>query len=508
MWNSGYMSEIDYIYGYYSELSPIRLKLALLSRGIAHSVGTSTNYLELGFGQGLSLAINAATSSGSFYGTDFNPGQAANAKELADALGKEMFLFDNSFEELAAREDLPEFDIIALHGIWSWVSDASREAILRIAREKLKPGGIFYISYNVTPGWSPAAPLRHLLSEYSKRAATGGILSKVDQSIGFVEQVIGANAAYFNQNPALAQRLEQIKGLNRTYVTHEYFNANWDPMPFSTIASKLSEAKLTFGCSANILDNLEAISIPAQAHPILAEISDPILRETTKDYFVSQQFRRDIYVKGPRAITQYEMAKLVDQQVFVAMADADAWPTKIGTTAGKVELKQDIYRPIADALCAAPAQTASIADLLASGKVKGLDRWQLWEALLVMTSVGYAAPISDSETLEDDIKAAQKLNKLISERAESSEQMQYLASAKIGSAISVNRIDQLFLRGIEIGEADVPAYVWRVLDAQGHRLVVDQKTIEDEETTLRELRRMFEELKGSRLDRLKDLGVM
>jgi SAM-dependent methyltransferase len=508
VWNNGYMSEIDYIYGYYSELAPIRLKLALLSRGVAHSVGSAPNYLELGFGQGLSLGINAATNSGQFYGTDFNPGQAANAKELADAIGKQMWLFDNSFEELAARTDLPDFDIIALHGIWSWISEKSRDAILKIAQDKLKPGGIFYISYNVTPGWSPAVPLRHLLSEYSNRAATGGILGKVDQSINFVEQVINAGAAYFNAHPQLAQRLQQIKSLNRTYVTHEYFNANWDPMPFSVVADRLAEAKLTFGCSANVLDNLEAISVPVGAHPILAEISDPVLRETTKDYFVSQQFRRDIFVKGPRAISNYEMAKLVDEQVFIALGSEDACPNKIATSAGEAELRPGIYTPLAKALCSAPNSTASIGELMKNVGLKGLERAQIWEGMLVLTAAGFAAPAADSSAPAEDLKASQSLNRLICEKAEASEQMQFLAAPKLGAAISVNRIDQLFMRGEALGEKNLPAFVWRILSAQGQRLVVEEKAVEAEEENLIELKKLYSAFKSGRKARLKALGVI
>src|SRR3546814_5063448 len=84
MWNAGYVSEVDYIYGYFSELAPVRLKLALLSRGISHDVGDRPNYLELGFGQGLSLNINAATSSGQFFGTDFNPSQARSEEHTSE----------------------------------------------------------------------------------------------------------------------------------------------------------------------------------------------------------------------------------------------------------------------------------------------------------------------------------------------------------------------------------------------------------------------------------------
>ena len=76
-----------YTYGYYPELSPTRIRLALLACGIDHSISDDPEYLELGFGQGLSLNINAATNSGTYWGTDFNPGQVANAREFANSMG-------------------------------------------------------------------------------------------------------------------------------------------------------------------------------------------------------------------------------------------------------------------------------------------------------------------------------------------------------------------------------------------------------------------------------------
>ena len=33
---------------------------------------------------------------------------------------------DESFELFCARDDLPQFDFIGLHGIWSWISDKNR----------------------------------------------------------------------------------------------------------------------------------------------------------------------------------------------------------------------------------------------------------------------------------------------------------------------------------------------------------------------------------------------
>lgn len=507
MWNEGYTSEINYTSGYYSELSPTRLRLALLACGIDHSVGENPEYLELGFGQGLSLNINAATSSGNFSGTDFNPGQVANARELASSMDKQLNLLENSFEELAQRSDLPQFDIIALHGIWSWISNASRAAIIELARKSLKPGGAFYISYNVTPGWSPGWPLRILLSEYAKREGSGTILDKVEDSIKFVERIIGANAAYFVQNPQLATRLEGIKKHDRTYVAHEYFNAHWDPMPFAQVADQLSEAKLTFAGSASILDNLPSISIPAAAHEILQSIKDPVMRETTRDYFVNQQFRRDIFVKGPRNMAVYDHGKRVEKERFILLGDPEKCPEKVATAIGEAELRADFYKPLVKALAAFPEGTASVEDLMAVKELASLNRAQIWEVLLVLTGAGFVAPVSKSSTPKEDAAASRALNMKLIERADAGAGVDYLAAPKLGAAIGVPRIEQMFVRAMQAKAKDPVATVHDTLVAQGQLLIVEGETIEDADRTRKELTRMLNEFNEQKAGLLQRLGV-
>lgn len=85
-------------------------------------VGTAC---ELGFGQGMSANLHAAVSVVEWCGTDFNPAQAGFAQELAAVAGSGARLFDQAFDEFCSRSDLPEFDYIGLHGIWSWISDAT-----------------------------------------------------------------------------------------------------------------------------------------------------------------------------------------------------------------------------------------------------------------------------------------------------------------------------------------------------------------------------------------------
>ncbi len=96
-WTSGYVADIGYTYGYYTELSPLRVQLAFLNAGlVAPAFGTAC---ELGFGQGLSTNIHASATTTHWSGTDFNPAQAGFAQELAGVAGNDAKFYDQVFDQ-------------------------------------------------------------------------------------------------------------------------------------------------------------------------------------------------------------------------------------------------------------------------------------------------------------------------------------------------------------------------------------------------------------------------
>ena len=127
-WTSGYVTDIGYTYGYYNELNPNRASLAFLNAG--YMPPSSGVHCELGYGQGLSVNIHSAASGSAWYATDFNPSQAAFAQSLAYATGADAHLTDEPFADFCNCSDLPDFDSIGLHGIWSWISDENRSSLL------------------------------------------------------------------------------------------------------------------------------------------------------------------------------------------------------------------------------------------------------------------------------------------------------------------------------------------------------------------------------------------
>ncbi len=131
-WGTGCVDEIPYTYGYCDELNPLRLNLALLRAGLAlPAVHTAC---ELGFGHGVSVNIHAAGSITRWHGTDFNPVHANFARQLAQEAGAHAQLSAERFSEFCRRDDLPAFDYIGMHGIWSWISADNREVLLDFLR--------------------------------------------------------------------------------------------------------------------------------------------------------------------------------------------------------------------------------------------------------------------------------------------------------------------------------------------------------------------------------------
>ena len=64
--DDGYVTELEYTHRYGPELAPSRIALACAARGLRVLHNPSPRYLEMAFGQGVSINIHAAASQLSF----------------------------------------------------------------------------------------------------------------------------------------------------------------------------------------------------------------------------------------------------------------------------------------------------------------------------------------------------------------------------------------------------------------------------------------------------------
>ena len=485
-WTSGYVAEIDYTHGYYTELNPARLKLAFANQGLAFpEIGVAC---ELGFGQGLSTNIHAAASSVSWWGTDFNPSQAGFAQELSAVTGARVF--DDSFTDFCHRADLPDFDFIALHGIWSWVNDENRRCIVDFVRRKLKVGGVLYISYNTLPGWSTAAPLRHLMTQHKdKMGANGvGIAKQVDEALEFTDRLLASNPLWARANPQIAERFKTIKPQNRHYLAHEYFNKDWHPMYFADLAAHLGAAKLTFATPAHYTDLLDVINLTEGQQAFLKEISDINFRQGIRDFMVNQQFRKDYWVKGARQLNIVERSELLRGQSVVLTTRRADIPLKAKGVLGEVSMTEAVYNPILDQL--ADYQPKTLAQLEQALASQGVNFAQILQAILLLIGQGHVSPAQDIKTIDACKGKAHQLNRLLINKARGSNDVAYLASPVTGGGYSVSRFQQLFLLAQSQGQKTPDAwanFVWQILASQGQQLIKAGATLTTPEENMKEL---------------------
>jgi len=507
-WTSGYVADIGYTYGYYLELNPQRVKLAFLNAGlVAPEFGAAC---ELGFGQGLSANLHAAASVCRWHGTDFNPAQAGFAQELAATSGANAHLYDEAFDEFAKR-DLPEFDYIGLHGIWSWISDENRSVIVDFIRKKLKVGGVLYISYNTLPGWGTFAPMRHLMTEHAEVIGADGvgIVSRINGALDFTEKLLATNPIFARANPLVNDKIKQIKAQNRHYLAHEYFNRDWHPMHFGTMAEWLEPAKLTYACSAHYLDYVEAINLLPEQQAFLGDIHDPMFKQTVRDFMVNQQFRRDYWVKGARQLPPLEQAQGLRDQRLIMTAHRPDVSMKVTGALGEAALTEAIYAPILDLMT--DHKIRSLAQIEQAVKVTGITFAQLIQAVLVLCGNGTFGAVQDDTAITKAKKHTDKLNTHLILKARSSGDISFLASPVTGGGVGVGRFQQLFVLAIQQGKKkpeDWAAFVDQILASQGQKIVKDGKPLENTEQQVAELTSQATEFANKQLPIMKALQIL
>jgi SAM-dependent methyltransferase len=479
-WNEGYVTDIDYTYGHYAELEPHRALFVLTYAG--YSTPKLENACEIGFGQGISLNINAAGSDIHWYGNDFNPNQVANAQRLSEMFESEMQIFDDDFLSFLNRNNLPKFDFISLHGIWSWVSDQNREIIKEIIKTKLNVGGIVYISYNTLPGWNQMIPIRNLMMDVMEANTSGMELSnnRVEKTLASMTDFLNLNPKYFAQNPAGKKKLEDLTTQNKNYVAHEYFNRDWKAMNFSDAAKILDDAKISYVASANLLENLDVLNLSQEQSKYLSGIENQSLRETMRDYFLSQTFRKDYWIKGKLKLSAHERMIALDKFNLVAAKSLGDFNYKLTCNIGEANLTEDVYKPIVELMSDhKPRSIAVIRESLSS--VNSISTEQILEALYILVGNGTLGLAFDQKIAKQRYQKTNRLNTYFMEKSVDATYVNYLVSPLTGSGIPVGRIEQIFIKlyteKVENAK-DLASKVQQILETRGQTLTIEGAAVE------------------------------
>ena len=304
----GYVTDMAYTRHHHAMLDPGRAVLVAERAGLAPP---AMRYAcELGFGQGLSLAIHASASRTEWWGVDVLPQHVEFAKSLIDDPQARDRLVCANFEQFGAREDLPSFDFIALHGVWSWISPQNRARIAAFIDRRLAPNGIVYLGYNALPGWGSVLSLRELLVAGASQDPSALIEDRIESALSFAAKVIASDPRILESQPQFEKQLREIRSKKKSYLAHEYFNRDWHPMHFSQVAAELAPLGLCYLGQADFSDSYDQWRLTETQRALLADIDDVLLRETARDMTVDRRFRRDYWVRSEVALRRASYSSL------------------------------------------------------------------------------------------------------------------------------------------------------------------------------------------------------
>jgi SAM-dependent methyltransferase len=509
-WGQGYHVDIPYVVGFYPELAPVHLESALLFAGFkANLTNQGAQYCELGCGYGLTtLILAAANPHMSFVGVDFNPTHIVAANALAQSANLHNVRFiERSFDELLDPRfaDLGEFNIIALHGVYSWVAPTIRRAIVKFAEAKLATGGALYVSYNAAPGWMPRAPLQRLLFEWAKRNP-GEPRAATADALRFAKAMKEAGAFYFKANPQAGAFIESMEGMSLAYLVHEHLNASWSALYHADVAADFALTRLSYACSAYIADNFDETSVPITTHDLLRGPGDEGWVETVKDFLVGRSFRRDIFVRGAIKMTSVEMFREFDDRVFTLIVPRSAANGKIPTVMGEVEGRSDLYPVVLDLLAGGPTRLSELVSR-ASGPAK--DPKTLIQALALLTHAGQIK--MTRENMRIDPAPSRNLNLALAREIAAGKIVQALAAPVIATGIPGELTDFGMLmareRGLPLNAETIARTTWDMIEPTSIRPTKDRKAIQDRVEALAHLTAVAERLVSGKLRILESLGV-
>src|SRR5215470_6089387 len=481
-WGSGYVIDTAYVHDFCRVQTPAILSLAALAKGIAApgSRGESFAYCDLGCGQGFTAnLVAAANPAAEIFAADFNPTHIAGARALANAAGLKNVQFrEAAFDELLQDNALPDFDIMCLHGVYGWVSPANRQAIVALVRRRLKSGGLFYISYDAMPGWAGIAPLRRLLVQQHASSGHASSETGLARALAFADQLKELGAQFYRVYPHVSAQLERLRRLPRSYLAHELLTRDWQAFSFADVAIDLAEAKLSYVGSAHLTDHVDRVNFTEEQQRFLGDIADPLLNETTRDMIVDRQFRRDIFVKGPRPMNAAVARERWLDTRFALSTPAAEIDMTFDTALGKLQVRPDMYRPVVEILERGPL---SLRELIASPAAAKLEWSGLLDAIKVLVGHGELQPALPRELESARGESARRFNAAVIARAKESAELGYFASSVTGGGVRVDRFTQLYLGAKQDGNGDPVAALVAMAEQRGGVVDKNDKRLGPEE---------------------------
>lgn len=447
MTGDGYVTDVPYVSTFFPELAPAWLDhVAIIHRVTPPSRQDGFDWCDLGCGLGGTATILAATHpSGRFVGIDFMAMHIASAQRFAADAGASNVAFHHASFAEAATLNLPMFDYIVVHGVYAWVDAGTRQELTSFIEQRVKPGGLVYVSYNALPGRGPDVGLQRLLRMIAQGEA-GNSLERMNAAMAVVRNLTQQRPVALDGLLAQVAQWEGREHRDTQYLAHELMTEHWMPLFVNDVRAAMAKIGLAPVGSASLIDNHDSFVLRRAERDVLAPIKDDDARELARDVILNRTFRRDVFTSHAKTLTDAERRDRLSDSTFCLSRPGSHVEYSVATPAGRLGFDNRHARTIVAALTAGPRRLAHVADGSGEGR-------SIYAAnMLALCAAGMARPVERTET------PVGLLNAAIGRRLDEPDELLHVA-LPCGTAIGV---DRRLLRHLADGQATDDAHAdWR-----------------------------------------------
>ena len=298
-------SELGYKSMPFPYTTPATLEAYAALVGISAPNPKTARVLELGATYGGNIISQALFNpDATFVGIELSQEQVEKGNEvIANAGLTNVSLVQ--FDIASIGSDIGTFDYIIAHGVYSWVDDGVKDALLRLIDEHLAEDGIAYVSYNTYPGWHTMDEVRQLMMFSNRDKAQFNHKEKVlhGKTIG---SIVGSQILKYDnlkeRNSKFLGALRSVMQKDEYYVGHDHLEPNNDPVYFYQFNDHLGAHNLAYLCDADLTLSMVR-SFDADIADTLDKLApnDHVAQEQYLDFMLDTTFRKSIICKAKHA---------------------------------------------------------------------------------------------------------------------------------------------------------------------------------------------------------------
>ena len=298
-------SELGYKSMPFPYTTPATLEAYAALVGVSAPNPKTARVLELGATYGGNIISQALFNpDATFVGIELSQEQVEKGNEvIANAGLTNVSLVQSDIASIGS--EIGTFDYIIAHGVYSWVDDGVKDALLRLIDEHLAEDGIAYISYNTYPGWHTMEEVRQLMMFSNRDKAQFNHKEKVlhGKTIG---SIVGSQILKYDnlkeRNSKFLGALRSVMQKDEYYVGHDHLEPNNDPVYFYQFNDHLGAHNLAYLCDADLTLSMVR-SFDADIADTLDKLAlnDHVAQEQYLDFILDTTFRKSIICKAKHA---------------------------------------------------------------------------------------------------------------------------------------------------------------------------------------------------------------